>query len=551
MHPLAERARYESDFGVAWTLLPLLIAVPLAAAAGIAWLLSFAYFHHWYLIMLLPGLGGLALGGVLYGVVGLTHCRNRWLAGVVGVLAGLVAYLGYYQCCLARILPGTGWRIDLLPRYIVFRMNTDVAIDLGRLNVGRVPRKPFVPLNWFTFGAELFLAAGPAAALAWHRARRAYCPDLGQWMRREAALLPTNSSRNFCAALEADTLPEFVAGTLAGSAGQQAGRLILEYADPDDGSILTYLVYASLEDFPDPRPWYWPRQMRRTVLRQVELEPAEVLTLRPLFPELARRLELKHAALRDMPAEVGPAPGAEAPVSEWAEITAVPEPFRQRVRGKGYGLSVNLRGAIPGVYFLGGAGGIGLGVWLITEGSLPAGCAASAAGAAAFLWGAYTGLYCLGVPENRWIERRLREEIGQRLDDLVEPQDPESVYVSLIPRESFAKIRWTMASDLLLLKLHERRRQILLEGDSDRYRIPAGAIAACEPQCFFHPADPHHANELWMVRLLVRAEAGMRELLLSVGHTRWTPLTNARRRRVAEEMCRRIKLLGQYPRGQE
>jgi hypothetical protein len=44
-----------------------------------------------------------------------------------------------------------------------------------------------------------------------------------------------------------------------------------------------------------------------------------------------------------------------------------------------------------------------------------------------------------------------------------------------------------------------------------------------------------------MVRLIVQVEDGLRELLLSVGNTRWTPpMTNARRRRMAEEMCQRI-----------
>src|SRR5438552_3178653 len=139
-----------------------------------------------------------------------------------------------------------------------------------------------------------------------------------------------------------------------------------------------------------------------------------------------------------------------------------------------------------------------------------AGCVTLAVGAAGFAWGFYTAIYCLAVYENRWIERRLRAEVRHRSDVWVDADDPDSTYVSLIPRESFAKVKWTMASDVLLLRLDERRRQVILEGDSDRYRIPAGAISLCEPQCFFHPIDVQRQNELWMVRLMVRVPEGMR-----------------------------------------
>jgi hypothetical protein len=105
----------------------------------------------------------------------------------------------------------------------------------------------------------------------------------------------------------------------------------------------------------------------------------------------------------------------------------------------------------------------------------------------------------------------------------------------------------TMSSDLLLLKFDRAKRQLLMEGDSDRYRIPGGAITVCEPQCFFHPIDGQHRNQLWMIRLMVKTESDLRELLLSVGHTRWTPMTNARRRQTAETLCRQIdKLRGGF-----
>jgi hypothetical protein len=526
-----------------WPLLPVVMAGALAAAIGVAWLLKFSFVHGWYLIILSAGIGGAVLGGVLFALVGWSRCRNPWLAGSLGVVAGLVAYVGYYQLCLADFLPPGGvGRVDLLPRYIQLRMATDVQKQVGEAQLQGQPKKPFVAWNWITFGIELLLVTGAAAALGWARARRVYCAELGKWMRQESALLPPQAGPGFREALEAGTLPEVVAATPPGGDPQKACRLTLEYADPNDGSPLDYPVYVSLNDPGGARR----RLGGRKALRQVELEPAEVLALRPLFPQLGRLLELKHEQLRDLPAEVLVAPVEEAPAVELAEITPVPEPYRQRVRSKGYAVALNLRGLIPLVFFLGGAGLAAWGIWQMTQGSLALGGAAFVAGAAAFAWGVYTALYCLGVYENRWVNRRLRREFAQRSDALVSPDDPEAIYVSIIPRDSFVKVKWTMASDVLLFKLDERRRQLLLEGDADRYRIPAGAIAVCEPQCFFHPIDTQRKNEFWLVRLVVHVEQGSRELLLGPNHTDFKPMTNARRRFRAEEWCQRINaLLGQ------
>ena len=359
-------------------------------------------------------------------------------------------------------------------------------------------------------------------------------------MQRDAALLARHASTRFRDALDNATLPQFVAQTAAGGDPQTASRLLLEYAVPENGSPLEFPIYASFEDFPSPKPWYRPRHLRRTFVRQVELELAEVMALRPLFSKLAQLLETKHAELRDLPADVLTPPSPPLAANDRAEITPVPEAYRKRVQGKGYALRVNLIGLTPFIYLLGGMGAIAGGIVLLELVSIGLGFAAIAAGAAGVVWGIYISQFCLGVPENRWIRRRLTQEVGQRSETLVDPQDPEAYFVSRIPRESFSKVQWTMASDVLFLKIDTKRRQLLMEGDSDRYRIPAGAISVCEPQCFFHPMDPHHTKQLWMVRLMIHVEQGSRELLLSVNPTSLRPVTNARRLQIAEDACRRI-----------
>lgn len=544
MVAVRERLRYVSDSGVAWPVLPLLVVGSVAAGLGVAWGLKLAYSHGWYLIGLVPALGGLALGGVLHLLVGWAHCRNRWLAGALGLLVGLASYLGYYELCLVDELPpGFGWRVDLLPDYIWLRLQTDVAKDLGKPDIAGAAQKPVTPLNCLLFLIELGAMAGLAAGFSWSRARQAYCPELGQWMRREKALLPVEANKPLVEALETGRLADFVAATPLASDAQTASRLIVEYATPSEGSPFDYPIYATFEAASKTRWWHKRNNSRRVLVRQVELALAEVLALRPLFPKLTGLLAAQHTELRDLPLVVTPVADVKAPVTDQAQIEPVPALFRQRVRKKGYALWVNLIGLTTGIYFFGGGALAFGGFWLATEKAIPAGWAAVVVGAIACVWGGYTGLYCLCVPENRWISRRLRQEISQRPDALVDPRDPEAIYVSLIPREAFAKIQLTMSTDLLLLKLDEPGRRLVMEGDSDRYRIPAGAISVCEPQCFFHPIDTQHRNHLWMVRLLVHVDNDLRELLLAVDHVRWTPLTNTGRRRAAEGLCERINAL--------
>jgi hypothetical protein len=544
MNNLDDRNRYRSDQGVSLKGLPLLVAGPVLAAIAAAWALMFLFFQGWYLLMVVPMFGGLLIGAVLYLLVGWTHCRNSWVAGGLGLLAGLIAYLGYYHFCLLQHLPpGNAARFDLLPRYIVLRLQTDVTEEVGRAPVDNQPRKPATWMNSFTFLFELAIIAGFPAAIAWRRAWRAYCPELRQWLEQETALFPPCSGEVIKDALENGQLAEFLASNPAGGDPQAACRLILEYVQPADDSPLSYPIYLSIKDLPAEKRWFWPKQARRTYLRQVELTTAEVLTLRPVFAKLARLLATQHAALRDEPATVLPVSIGSTTTDEVATIAPVPEPYRQRVRTSGYALKVNLLGLTPLAFIAGGVGLLFLGGHFVSRNEIVASLGPFVLGALSCAWGIYTGLYCLCVYENRWIERRLRAEIRQRPHVLVEADAVDAVYVSLIPRENWAKVKLTMSTDLLLMRIDAQRRQVLLEGDCDRYRIPAGAIAACEPQCFFHPIDTQHQNELWMVRLMVDVAEGRRELLLSVSHTAWRPQTNTSRQRIAQETCQKVKAL--------
>lgn len=542
MLTLQERERYQPDGGIMMVRLPALIILSLVAALAVAWGLKLAFLSGWYLIILVPAVAGMILAGALFALVGWSHCRNRSLALALGLVAGLTGYLGYYHLCLVDFLPpGFEWRVDLLPHYIAFRMETDVQHDVGAPDADQDEDDADSFGNWLLFVLELGMVAGLATGFSWSRARRVYYLELGRWAKREKMLLRPETEQAFRDALEGDRLADFVATTTPGSDAQTCPGLLLEYATPNSGSLLEYPVYVSLEAPPRTRGWHLFRKGRGTRLRQVKLEIAEVLTLRPLFAGLTQTLAEQHEELRGQSPTVAPAASPETAAGELAQIAPVPEPYCRRVHCKGYAIWVNLIALTPGVYFFGGGGLLAGGLYLAVEKSMPLGWLAVVVGVAGVVWGGYTGLYCLCVAENRWINRRLRREIGRRPAPLVEGRDPEAMYVSLIPRQNFAKVQLAMSSDLLLMKIDEAARRVLMEGDCDRYCIPAGAVALCEPECFYHAIDAQHQNQLWMVRLVVNVEEGQRELLLSVDETRWTPMTNAGRRRQAEAVCGRIK----------
>jgi hypothetical protein len=508
-----------------------------------------------YASVLMAILAALITSGIVFLYVGWAHCRNQYLAAAVGLLSGWTMYFGfYYFRMIDQAAPGVAVGLADLPDYIVFSMRTSVIRAFGDRAKAGQPQRPFVLGNWIAFAVEFGFATILPTAAGWRRAGYAYSRELETWMRRETAMLPPLCGPAVRELLLDGDLDHFVDtyivrgpdGLVEATKGptvktaQTACKLIVEYAAPDDNAVLSHAVYVSVDDRPRPKPWYLHKNARRVMLRQLKLETQEVLTISPLFPKLGGMLASGYEELRDLPLA---SPPALAGTWDVAEITPVPEPYRNRVRSRWYTLVVNLIGALPVVFMFGGMGLAVAGLALVNSVHVALTVVLLGVGAVCLAWGMYTGLFCLAVYENRWIERRLRRQIANRPDALASPDDPEVIYVSLIPREHFLKVKLVMSTDLLLLAIDEVEGAVLLEGDTDRYRIPSGAIADVQPECFFHPTDRQHRNQLWMARLAIQTAGGIRELLLSTNSTSFRPHTNATRRARVEDLCERINAL--------
>ena len=540
--PISLRSRYRTDGNLLWSRLPLACIVALAAAAIVGLLFHLAYSMGFYLFLVFPILGGCAVGFVVGATLGWARCRNAWLAAAVGLVAGMAAYACYFECGLLSVLPANArWRFDLLPRYVWHRLQTDVILSTH--DVGRQGKRPSPVENCIFFGLDLVFLLSMSTSIAWKRARRAYCPELDEWMRQETTRWLPRSGPSFLAALEGGKLAEFVANAPAGGNPRACCRLTVEYAAPAGESPLKYPVYATITDVPLKSAMFRPDWIPTTLLRQVALEPAEVLALRPVCAEMAKLLAIAHPELAEIPADVTPGVDA-APAGGVAQLSRIPSAEPKRTgNNREVAWLVFLRLA-PGLAALAAAlifgGGVYLAVAMRFESAF---FVTTPLAVGLLLFAIYAGLLCKGVLEGRWQLRRLRAAIAGRRDALVTAADAQAVCVSLIPRAAFDAVWGEMPDDVLLLKIDAPEKRLLAEGRENRFCIPAGAIRECQTQYFYHKLDQKNASPRWMVRLVVGSVHGLRELLLRIDHVRWVPTTNGRRRRAAEDLVRRISAL--------
>src|SRR5207249_4016943 len=60
------------------------------------------------------------------------------------------------------------------------------------------------------------------------------------------------------------------------------------------------------------------------------------------------------------------------------------------------------------------------------------------------------------------------------------PDDPECVFVAVVPRKNWTKLNLDDPSDRGFLLVDLQGQQVLFEGLRERYRIPAKALTSCE-----------------------------------------------------------------------
>lgn len=114
-----------------------------------------------------------------------------------------------------------------------------------------------------------------------------------------------------------------------------------------------------------------------------------------------------------------------------------------------------------------------------------------------------------------YIFNQARAEIAKRPDSLVDLSNDKAILVEVIPRRNWGMVMLQKAEDRGFLFVDEESRQLLIEGDSKRYRIPAAAVIGTEvvvaQQSAMHKED---SSRVGVVLVTVRDSMGEREIPL-------------------------------------
>jgi len=234
-------------------------------------------------------------------------------------------------------------------------------------------------------------------------------------------------------------------------------------------------------------------------------------------------------------------PSANANISaELAEITPVPAKEAHRVLNPlntwiAAGLTLL---PIP-VGLVGGFGGLGLGAYFSdTNGPLAGACALCG-----LLCGAMSVFVLVRLQQllpSRYLRCVARSAFAKRANPLVRPDDQSADFVDFVPRSHWGKKMLETATDIGFLKIDQGRRELLLEGDAKRYRIPFSAVTACEVEEFCLDGDEWKTDLHYVMVLEVETATGSREIPLAGRHLACRIRHAAQRREQAYELCNRI-----------
>lgn len=183
---------------------------------------------------------------------------------------------------------------------------------------------------------------------------------------------------------------------------------------------------------------------------------------------------------------------------------------------------------------LGGAGGVILGVYDTTEMEIAGGILIGISVLLLIAYCVYES-YLVGIYPARCYLRWLRERVDRRRDAIVASDDPNALFVQVIPRENWMVSMGENAGDLGLLRVDSRRGELRYEGDLERWTVPAECIRSYRLKSFTPPNGVPFLNQHWVVVLVVeldRRDTWETPLAAHPLHFEfWTP---AKRKRGAE-----------------
>lgn len=396
--------------------------------------------------------------GTAYLAIGGGHCRNRFIAWATMEWGGLVLLVSYG--CL--VLPPPRGAIEDVRSFDLFVLFLMIYTGLASL---------------------------AAAATS-----RTYCETCGRWMRRQRVRLPAGTASALARALTRGKLSSFpeVSPVMTGSAqwkwyhGTGWARYELE---PGPACDLVELDFcpgnaertAPCETYLTLKEQKEDGAIRNVLLRQAALSREELKLLVDKVPPLIVAAAAS-SALSPEPCLTSAAYGSRP---TGAVITSLPSWEAARVHSFGGEALDMLLSFTPVILTIGGVvlAVIGYREHPWAGGLVPVACLLAwlklAAGGVGAIVGAVVCRTNVDFLNMRHRYAAVAKILRQRGDSLVHPDDPEAIYVHVVPRANWKGLDQTRSEDRGFLLLDPRRRQLLFEGIRQRYQVPGEALTAC------------------------------------------------------------------------
>jgi hypothetical protein len=571
------RRFYQRTGNVNWVrFLPWMFAAFLVSGI-LACLLNLAIHSGFYFIIIIPMLAGLIMGGTLFLAVQGGHCRSRMVAGICGALMGTSVYLGYFHAGLVGIIGIQNIaRVDLLPRYIQFRMNSDQIRHDDRPNVTgyrsdgkkrasaddeETPAPDGSPIqslgHWCLFAMEFGLILFLACGFAIGRAKKAYCERCQDWMEQELATFLPELGRSFLDAFNKGQV-SFITASRKVPVLQRMPYtgVAIDYCSAAARGRSECPVYLSIKDikianvFGSGQLGKFDSAQGKVALDRVELIPEEASSLSACFPVLSSVAHVRNpslAATTSADPSIVPAFQPVAPV----KVKLLPLGCEGKVLIRQNIILGNLiTFGNLGAFFAGLAGIFGGIYFLIPAGSASPQSSAAlrvAAGILFIIIGGVTTMFVSfvlfrnpGVLSNRRYRTLTRRSFKSRSECWMDWDHAEAIFVEIVPRKNWGRMMLETAEDIGFLRIDRERQEVLFEGDRECYRIPAGAIISCDIEEIV--LGHGETGNVIHYMTVIRAHRGtiVWEACIAQRWTGWTANNNTTRWARANEMKQRI-----------
>jgi len=411
--------------------------------------------------------------------VGSTKTRNRLVGFALGFFTGTVLVLGLYhidQCSRW----GVGWhRLDRLPGYITFRMETDIWVFPGRgafinpapAQAGIVPwHQPRVTLSrqWVAFFGEVGLIMFIPGIIGLRRTRRPFSELLNDWFSGESLVLTPQSADGLRSALKTGALEEWVTIGIERTGSQEkCTEVTIWYclrsakSDASESS-----VYVSLGEGPC-----------------LLLDPEEAALVSNIVPGLAE-FAIPIESIYDDPAKSLSDPTV-------AQLIKIPGPGPHVGQTKKPYVIWTGRIKMIGMFYLvpfGIIAALTLFAGYSEQLGVPRWAVIVVVGAAVIAFLVMLGWWTNDVGGNptwRMICRHYRgvmtAEIALRTDAILSLSDRRLIHADIIPRRNWSDLfNMRDGNDGGFLLLDVDRQLLLYEGDTYRFIIPAASIIRCQ-----------------------------------------------------------------------